>query len=153
MFRNMRRKDREVSSELAYEILRDAEYGVLSTIGDDGYPYGIPLSHVLINNTIYFHAAKTGYKVDNIKRNQKGSYCAVRSTKVLPSEFATDYESVVVFGKVSEVFDKEKEGALLALIDKYSKGFEKEGLDYIAKSGKNTSVFGIEIEHITGKVR
>lgn len=153
MFRNMRRKDREVSSELAYEILRDAEYGVLSTIGDDGYPYGIPLSHVLINNTIYFHAAKTGYKVDNIKRNQKGSYCAVRSTKVLPSEFATDYESVVVFGKVSEVFDKEKEEALLALIDKYSKGFEKEGSDYIAKSGKNTSVFRIEIEHITGKVR
>ncbi len=153
MFRNMRRKDREVSSELAYEILRDAEYGVLSTIGDDGYPYGIPLSHVLINNTIYFHAAKTGYKVDNIKRNHKGSYCAVRSTKVLPSEFATDYESVVVFGKVSEVFDKEKEEALLALIDKYSKGFEKEGSDYIAKSGKNTSVFRIEIEHITGKVR
>lgn len=153
MFRNVRRKDREVSKELAYEILRDAEYGVLSTMGDDGYPYGIPLNHVLIDNGIYFHCAKDGYKVDNMSTSNKVSYTAVRSTKLLPSEFATDYESVVVFGIVTEVFDQDKHKALIGLIDKYSKGFEKEGLEYINRAGKNTRVYRIEIEYITGKVR
>ena len=153
MFRPMRRKDREVSKEIAYEILKESEYGILSTIGDDGYPYGIPLSHVLIGDNIYFHAAKVGYKIDNINKNNKVSYCAIKDTKVLPSEFATDYKSVVLFGKVEEVVEDEKINALKELINKYSKGFEKEGMDYINRSAQNTSVFKIKITHITGKVR
>ena len=39
MNEKMRRKDRETTEERAYEILKNGEYGILSTIGEDGYPY------------------------------------------------------------------------------------------------------------------
>ena len=42
MNEKMRRKDRETTEERAYEILKNGEYGILSTIGEDGYPYGVP---------------------------------------------------------------------------------------------------------------
>jgi hypothetical protein len=53
--KNVRRKDRGIGTREAIEILDSAEYGVLSTVDKDGQPYGIPLSYVYKNNSIYFH--------------------------------------------------------------------------------------------------
>ena len=44
MNEKMRRKDRKTTEERAYEILKNGEYGILSTIGEDGYPYGVPVN-------------------------------------------------------------------------------------------------------------
>ena len=153
MFKKMRRHDKEVSKDIAIKILEETEYGVLSTIGEDGYPYGVPIHHVCVDGKIYFHCAMTGHKLDNIKYKDKVSFCVVGQTEVIPNDFSTDYESVVVFGRISEVFDDLKQKALLSIIEKYSKDFISEGLDYIAKDNKVTKVMCIDIEHITGKVR
>jgi uncharacterized protein len=101
--KNIRRKDREITTREAIEILNSAEYGVLSTVGKDGQPYGVPLSYVYRNSSIYFHCALIGQKLDNITDNPKVSFCVVGKTKVLPDKFATEYESAVAFGFASEV--------------------------------------------------
>ena len=48
---------------------------MLSLIGDDGYPYGIPLSHFYDerDGKIYFHGAKEGKirLVDDIKKAEE----------------------------------------------------------------------------------
>ncbi len=41
MFREMRRFKQKISDEDCFKILTEQPRGVLSMIGDDGYPYGI----------------------------------------------------------------------------------------------------------------
>lgn len=55
----MRRKDREMSSEFGLKVIDKSRYGILSTV-DEELPYGIPLSIVRDDNTLYFHSAKQG---------------------------------------------------------------------------------------------
>ena len=43
MFRKMRRFAQQISDEKCIEVLKTQPRGVLSVIGDDGYPYGIKL--------------------------------------------------------------------------------------------------------------
>jgi len=153
MPRNVRRKDRELSIELATKLLAEGEYGVLSTAGPDEQAYGIPLNYVYKNNCLYFHCALEGHKLDNIRANNKVSFCVVGRAKVLPDKFTTAYESTIAFGTASEVQGDEKHSALLSLLEKYSPDFMEEGQKIIAKYINKTTIIKIAINHITGKAR
>lgn len=152
MFREMRKKQRELSNEEAIEILNYADYGFISINGEE-YPYGVPINFVYLNDKIYFHGATGGYKLDMIKRNNKICFTAVTKHDILPDKFSTDYRSVIVFGDAYEVFDEEKISVLMALIEKFSLSYIDEGKKYIARAEKATRVFGVTINHITGKGR
>ena len=149
--RNMRRKDKEIGTDEAINFLTNCEYGILSTVGNDGQPYGVPLNYAYKDNCIYFHCALTGHKIDNIDNNPKVSFCAVGDTEVLPSEFSTNYVSAVAFGVASEVQGSERYNALVLLLEKFSPDFMEEGKKYIEKLDKVTKVIKIEIQHISGK--
>ncbi|SHK84357.1 hypothetical protein SAMN02745163_04561 [Clostridium cavendishii DSM 21758] len=153
MFKEMRKKERQLASEEVIENLNKGEYGVLATVNDDGYPYSIPLSYVYHKGNIYFHCAIEGQKLNNIKRNSKVSFCITTDTEILPSQFSTKYKSVVIFGNAEEVFEVEKEEALLALIEKYSGEFLEQGKKYISAAKDKTKVIRIKINHISGKGR
>ncbi|MGM0418339.1 MAG: pyridoxamine 5'-phosphate oxidase family protein, partial [Thermodesulfobacteriota bacterium] len=135
----------------AEKIVKNGEYGILSTSDKNNLPYGIPLSYVYENNSIYFHCAMKGHKLDNIKQNPQICFSVVGKTKVLPSRFTTDYESAVVFGKAYEIEDEEKIMALRLLNEKYAPGYEKEGEDEIRKNLFATKVIRIDINHLSGK--
>ncbi|SFL75791.1 pyridoxamine 5'-phosphate oxidase family protein [Halanaerobium salsuginis] len=153
MFREMRRKDRKLTSQEVEEILANGEYGILTTISPDGYPYGVPLSYVFFNKAIYFHSATKGHKLDNIADNNKVSFTVVAKTEVLQAKFTTKYESVILFGKAVEAPADEKEVALLEIIKKYSPDYVEEGIEYIAESGSAARVIKIELQHVTGKAK
>lgn len=153
MERTIRRIDRAISEEEAKEILKRGEYGVLSTASRDGRPYGVPLSYGYTGDMIYFHCALEGRKIDVIQENNRVSFCVVGKTEVVPEIFGTKYESVIVFGRVSEATGDEKHKGLLELLKKYSPGFIKEGLQYMETAGGKSKVFKIMIESMTGKAR
>jgi nitroimidazol reductase NimA-like FMN-containing flavoprotein (pyridoxamine 5'-phosphate oxidase superfamily) len=77
----------------------------------------------------------------------------VGKTQVLPDKFATNYESVIVFGKAFEVTDEEKHAGLVELLKKYSPGYIDKGLRYIDGEGQKARVYKIVIESMTGKSR
>ena len=81
MFRPMRRFKQQISDAECKEILKNEKRGVLSLLGDDGYPYGLPISHLYSeeDNKIYFHGAKEGHKIDAIKNYDKASFCVYDS--------------------------------------------------------------------------
>jgi uncharacterized protein len=85
--RELRRKDRAITSDEAIAILNKAEYGVLSTISPDGKPYGVPLTFCYIDQCLYFHCASEGRKIDNIEKNKSVSFCAVGNTEIMPDKF------------------------------------------------------------------
>ena len=80
MRKQMRRKDRQVFGKDIEDILINGEYGTLSTIGDNGYPYIVPLNYIYYNNSIYFHCAKDGHKLENIRQSNKVCFCVVTDT-------------------------------------------------------------------------
>ena len=151
--RTMRRTDRATSSDDAAAVLKNGEYGFLATVGTDGQPYCVPLSYVWHDGVIYFHCAAEGHKLDNIRFNQRVSFCVVGKTKVLPEQFATEYESAIVYGTAAEVHGPEWYNALMSLLEKYSSDFIEAGKAYIEQKSHATRVMKITIEHISGKAR
>ena len=149
--RELRRKDKQTSNEEARELLTRAEYGILSTAGATGQPYGVPLNYVYRDGVLYFHCALIGYKLDNLRENAKVSFCVVEEAQVLPSEFSTNFVSVVAFGIASEAVGEERANGLLWLLEKYSPDHMEEGKKYSEKMDKATKVMKIDIQHITGK--
>lgn len=145
----MRRKDRQISKEETLKILEEGEYGVLSL--GTAEPYGVPLSYCILNNSIYFHCALEGRKLDMIRQNPKVSFCVVDNTEVVPEKFTTKFESCILQGNASEATGEEKQKALEALIRKYSPGLEAEGSQYIKKHDHITKTYKITIDSITGK--
>ena len=98
MFRDMRRKNQLLPQEEAEAILRQGTSGVLSLLGDGGYPYGVPLSYVYHNGRLYFHCAKAGHKLDAIRRERKCSFCVIAQDLVAPEKYTTLFRSVIAFG-------------------------------------------------------
>lgn len=153
MFREMRRQDRKIDDSEAIRILEEGQYGVLSTTGCNGYAYGVPLSYTYSNGSIYFHCASEGQKLDNIRHNNRVSFCVTGATELLPEKFSTKYESAVVFGKAFEVNGDEKQEALVSILKKYSPGFMEKGMKYLHSDMSKAAVIKVEIEHISGKAR
>lgn len=152
MFKEMRRKDKQVFDEEIVEILTNGEYGTFSSISENGYPYGVPVNYVYHDNCIYFHCANEGHKLNNIKTNNKVSFCVVSDTKIISEKFSTKYKSVIAFGDASLVTGESKDLALIKIIEKYSSDFVEMGKKYIDKSKDNTKVIKIDIKHMTGKI-
>ncbi|NDW17588.1 pyridoxamine 5'-phosphate oxidase family protein [Dysgonomonas sp. 216] len=157
MFREIRRKNRELTGERIYELLETSEYGFLSLgVSDNGYAYGVPMSYVYDKdaNFLYFHCASDGQKLDEIKRNSKVSFCVVGKTQPVADKFTTLYESVIAFGEAVIIeSDEEKRKALRLLVKKYSNGFEDLGETYMAKSWDRTTAFKILVQHVTAKAK
>jgi len=152
MFKDMRNANRQISKEESMQILKDAEFGVFSTVGINGYPYGVPVSYILMDNAIYIHCAMEGNKLENIRYEPKVSFSVVGNTELIPEKFTTKYESVIVYGRAEEITAlDEKESALLSIIDKYSKDFLAQGKAYITRAIDKTHIIKINIDHLTGK--
>ena len=70
MFRNITRVKQQLPQEECIRLLQQQPRGVLSLLGDDGYPYGLPIDHWYneADGKIYFHSGREGHKVDAIHR-------------------------------------------------------------------------------------
>lgn len=148
----MRRKDRLLALEETQGILKDGEYGILSTVGADGIPYGVPVSYAYDNNIIYFHCAKdVGLKVANMEQHNKVCFTVVGKTEVMPQSFATKYESVIAVGTVQKAVDKHI--GLNLLREKYSPEYAEAGAKYIEASYEQVAVYEIHVEELTGKAK
>lgn len=150
----MRRFKQQISNEECVRILKEQPRGILSMIGDGGYPYGIPLSHWYCpeDGKIYFHGAKTGHKADALANCDKVSFCVYDEGFRKEGEWALNINSVVVFGRISFVTDTEKAGWICENI---SRKFTDDE-EYIRKELKNSlshvQCLELTIEHMTGKL-
>jgi nitroimidazol reductase NimA-like FMN-containing flavoprotein (pyridoxamine 5'-phosphate oxidase superfamily) len=149
----MRRKERQLTDEQTLRILSTGKLGVLSTVDEEGQPYGVPLNYVYQQGAIYFHCAPEGYKLLNLGANPRVSFCVVQQSELIPQSFSTDYASAIVFGTAAQVDGAEKEEALRLLIGHLAPGHEEKGEKYIQSQAQQTAVVRIEIQHQTGKAR
>jgi len=152
MFREMRRKKQLLSEAKTIEILKSHTSGVLGVMGDDDYPYTVPLSYVYKDEKLFFHCAKEGHKIDSIKRNDKVTFCVIDKDEVIHNTFTTHFRNVSVFGRARILTeDNERRDALESLVEKYSPDFINEGQKEIEGSWDRVCLVEVKIEHMTGK--
>jgi nitroimidazol reductase NimA-like FMN-containing flavoprotein (pyridoxamine 5'-phosphate oxidase superfamily) len=154
MFRKMRRFKQQVSDEICRKILREEWRGVLAVHGEDGYPYALPIDFYYDEekNKIYFHCAKEGHKLDAIRADNRVSFCVYDKGFRKDGEWALNIRSVIVFGHIEFVEDREE---IYRLTGELSRKFTAD-VEYIKKeierSGPGTLMFALVPEHITGKI-
>lgn len=151
MFRKMRRSLQQLSDAEAIEILKSGTNGVLALSGDEGYPYAVPLSYVYSDGCIYFHSALSGHKMDAVNRCGKASFCVVAQDEILPDKYTTAYKSVIAFGQIRVMDEREKLSAVLKLAERYNPGHPDESRAEAEKSLTAMNMLELRIEHITGK--
>lgn len=152
MFRAMRRSKQQMSEEATNIILQNAASGVLSLLGDDGYPYGVPMSYAYENGKLYFHCALTGHKIDAIRNYEKASFAVVLQDDIVPEKYTTLYRSVIAFGSIRVAEDEaERVHGLALLAGKYNPKGTEEDLQKEVNASPNLHVLVMELAHITGK--
>ena len=154
MFREMMRKKQQLTQEECIAILKNELRGVLSVLGDDDYPYGVPLNHFYCeaDGKIYFHSGKQGHKIEAMMRHNKVSFCVYDQGFRKDGEWALNIKSVIVFGHIELIEEQDKLYEIARLLSyKFTddaKYIERE----IKTAGPRTLMFALVPEHMTGKI-
>ena len=153
MFRKMRRARQALPLSECEAILASGTSGVLALLGDEGYPYAVPLSYAYAGGELLFHCAKEGHKIDAVKGCPKASFCVIDKDEVVPQEYTTRFRSVIAFGTIRIIEDdKEKLEAITKLAAKYAPNDSEENRKReIEKDWAGLCMLAMRIEHISGK--
>ena len=151
IFRDMRRFKQQLTAEECENILRSQKRGVLAVIGDNGYPYAVPMNFVYDNGCLFFHSAKEGHKLDSIRACDKGSFNVLGEPCAAGDGWSFFIDSVTVFGRLREITDEAQKTEKLRLLgQKYFPTKEMVESD-ISKNAGRCTVIELKIEHMTGK--
>ena len=153
MFRAVARVKQKLETQECIGILKREKRGVLSVLGDDGYPYGMPMNHYYCeeDGKLYFHSGKKGHKIDAMQGCRKASFCVYGEGEPVEGSWALRFRSVVVFGRIEFVEDTEK---IFEITRRLSHKFTEDDAyieEEILRSGPGTLMFALVPEHITGK--
>ena len=154
MFREMRRFKQQISDAECIEVLKSTKRGVLSLIGDDGYPYGLPIDHWYCeeDGKLYFHCAKQGHKIDAIRACNKAGYCVYDEGYRKEGEWALNIKSVIIFGRIRLVEDEDKARKICTELTKKFTDDEEFLRKEFANAFPLVQCLELEPEHMTGKL-
>ena len=142
----MRRPDRAASEDFARRTANEAPYGTLVTASASAEPYGTPVSPVIEDDKIYFHAATgAGRKFENLTSNPRCSMVFV----------SMNYRSAVFEGRATLVTDEIEKMHALWLIGARWAGSQPiaKRRAYIEGDMARCDVWRIDVDVISGKTR
>lgn len=152
MFREMRRKRQQLTEEDSIAILQKVTSGTLALLGDDDYPYAVPISYVYHDGKLFFHSAMAGHKVDAIRKCDKASFCVIEQDNIQPEKFTTFFRSVIAFGRIHIVEDEQEKLQMVRMLGNRYNPNQDEALQKEIESGfSHMLAIRFDIEHLTGK--
>ncbi len=155
MFREMRRTQRQLGEEETRRILASENCGVLSVMGDDGYPYGVPVNYGFFEGKIYIHGTvQKSHKLDAIRKDSRVCLTVISRHDLLIEEYTTDYESVIVFGRarILETLS-EKIEAVRRMMTGIAPDYADQAVEHYRDAMDAVAMIEIVPEHMTGKAR
>jgi len=148
----MRRSDKEITDRKAIEdiILRSKVCRL--AMCEKNMPYIVPMCFGFKNNTLYFHSAPKGKKIEILKKNPNVCFEFVIFTQVVESatacKWGMKYRSVIGFGKASFIADDDlKRQALDIIMNQYADG----SFIYDEALLKSAVLIKVDIHSMTGK--
>lgn len=151
-FREMRRIRQQLSEEENIGILHKSTSGTLALMGDNGYPYAVPISYVYAEGRLYFHSALNGHKVDAIRKCDKASFCVIDKDEVHSEKYTTFFRSVIAFGRIHIIDDETEKLATARMLGNRYNPNQEEALQKELENGLSRMLMiRFDIEHLTGK--
>ena len=148
----MRRSEKEVADRAAVEAIIRRTTVCRLALCQNNRPYIVPLCFGYEDNTLYFHSANEGMKLDMLRENPHVCFefdvdCEVVRAEE-PCQWGMNYRSVIGFGKASFVRDiPSKRHAFDVIMGQYADG----SFDFPETSLAATAVIKVDIERMTGK--
>ena len=154
MFRELTRKNRQLATEECISVLRKETRGVLSVLGDNGYPYGMPMNHYYSeeDGRIYFHCGRAGHRLDALTRDSKVSFCVCDQGYRKEGQWALNVRSVIVFGRIRIVDDPERIADITARLSRKFTQDEEYIQNEIRAHAPATLLLELTVEHMCGKL-
>lgn len=153
----VRRTDRLLSEQATRDLIEKGFSGHLATTGPDGYPYCVPLLHVLMDGKVYVHGTLAkGHLRLNVESDARVCFTVAEPGDVFAygrfeCDTSVSYASAIIFGKISVVADDaEKVRFCDALLAKYGSGDWGRPEGFYPRLNQIT-VYAIEVERMTGK--
>lgn len=150
-FRPLRRIKQEIPEQECLEIVTHAYRGILSVIGDGGYPYALPINFCYADGHIWFHCAQEGHKMDAIRACDKACFTVMAEPVKEENDWWYHVRSVICFGRIRPVSD---EGERMARLRQLGAKYFPDGYDMeldMAKNAPRAAVLDFTIEHMSGK--
>ena len=153
MFRKLAKQNKAISEEACIELLKSQKRGVLSVLGDDDYPYGMPLNHFYDEESgkIYFHSGNYGHRKDAVNRHDRVSFCVISDPQPVEGFWGLDVQSVIVFGRMKVITDMEMIRDISRKLCYKFTNDEKWIEEEIEADAKATILLELTPEHMCGK--
>ncbi len=143
----------------SYRLLRESFWVTLSTVNARaesplglGSPYAVPISVIEYDGQFYFHCAREGHKIDNLKRDNRVCITCVGKAEPDEEAFSMAYESAIFFATVEEVVEvRKKIHVLEALCKRFSPSYDPG--NKIEARVENTGIWKLRILGSSGKQR
>ena len=114
----------------------------------------MPINHFYCeqDGKLYFHGGKSGHKIDALRRCEKASFCVYDQGFRQDDEWFLRIRSVIVFGKVAFIEDREKTYEIVRMLSHKFTSDEAYIESEVLRAGERTLLFALTPEHITGKL-
>ena len=154
MFRELSRSRQQLTTEDCIELLKNEKRGVLSVIGDHGYPYGMPMNHFYneSEHALYFHCGKTGHRLDALRQCDRVSFCVYDQGTSADGDWALTVQSVIVFGRIEILDDPEQIAEITARLSRKFTQDETYIREEIRLHAHKTLLLRLIPEHLCGKL-
>ena len=148
----MRRKDKQINDVAVINDILSSTRVCRLALCENNQPYVVPLCFGYKDNTLYFHCAGQGKKLDILRKNKNVCFEIDIDCEVVkadqPCDWGMKYKSVIGFGKAVFIENIEQKcKALDVIMQQYSGGT----FEYPANAIENIVVIKIGIESMTGK--
>jgi nitroimidazol reductase NimA-like FMN-containing flavoprotein (pyridoxamine 5'-phosphate oxidase superfamily) len=134
--------------------LERADHGILAVNGLEGYPYAIPMTHLVTDGALLFHAAVRGHRLEALRANPRACFTVAvgpeeRDGDVPPGSLGT-YASAVVFGEIAELPAERHAEALVAICRRYAPDRVADAERFVREGGA-VSILRMAVAHLSGK--
>lgn len=149
--REMRRSRQLLSTEETEALLDRNTSGVVAVMGDEGFPYGVPVSYVYLDGRIYFHSGKKGYKTECFAERPKVCFTVIDTDDIVEEEYTSYFRSAIATGTIRIADGDERRTAFLAMCRKYSGSMPEDEHVRQVDGCSASYIYAIDIVSLTGK--
>ena len=149
----MRRKEKQITSREEIEaIIGRADVCRLAMV-DGNEPYIVPMNFGYADNSLFFHSAREGRKIDILRSNNRVCFefdidRQVTSGGAKACKWGFQYQSVIGTGQAYFIDEPEAKKTALEII---MRQYTDQAFEFDDRVVSKTLVFGIAIETLTGK--
>lgn len=149
----MRRKEKEITDFDRIEKILKREKVCRLALANREMPYLVPLSYGYSDNTLYFHSAAEGKKIDILTTNPKVCFEVESNLELvsapLPCKWGMKFETVIGYGTAEFILDPAAKIEALKIIINHYRATHADNIP--PETLEKTTVFKVKIESVSGK--